>query len=598
MLSVSRIHTSRFIASAILCIYPFIGGYQALGAVRNDDALISVSTPVYARRGNILDRNGLPLSSCREVRSIGLLPSLFYSDNDVNRAISKLLSKAAEEGTAPDISAFPIDKKTLAVKDLSKRQSLLSAAGLENGVSDSDIIERLYDIFGIGDDLDNAFEVAAVRYLSLASGGERYTLFENAGGELCRTASALAQKAPFIYIETNYERYYPEYDGMTLCPHMIGLISAGDGIEGVFDRQLRGRNGRTVSGFEVLSGSIALKSRDVTPAENGKDITLTIDKDIQQSAQLLLADAINDGRCTAGSVVVCDTRSGDILALASAPFFDLNRAGEEYEALSLDDTAPLFDRSRFGLYRPGSAMKTITAYAALDDKKINRDTFLWCGRYFPLGDTTFSCLGYHGFEDVKSALRDSCNVFFYKCAGMLGGEKLAKYQSDFGLGSEVGIELDNAGGRVVTKESIEALGMVYGEGLVVQSAIGQSENAVTPLQMVQWAQIIANRGRLNTLGLLADRKRESRQVFENAEGFEAVTEGMVMAADNIWGEYSLKGLEHQAAIKTGTPENGHGYNSAVIGFYPADEPQVAFAVMLEDSESAYTLVKALLKDIR
>lgn len=591
-----RIKTICFICCAVMCVFPFVGGYEAYSAEMSDKALISVNIPISARRGNILDTNGRLIAYSEEVKSICLIPSLFYADEEVNDALSRLISIYIKAGGEFKFS-LPIDKKTGEFTDEHMRPLILSAAGLDEGTGGSEALERLYDIFGVDTGLKYAYEVLSVRFLAHVSGEDMFTLFEDAKGDVLEAAEALSANEPFVYVDTSFTRRYAEYDGMTLCPHLIGLISSGSGVEYEYSKSLAGRRGSIKEKYSILGSSKSQKAYELIPPTDGGNITLTIDKDIQLTVQKLLKGAIEDSLCSAGAICVCDCKNGDILAIASAPGFDLNEAGENYEKLAADKASPLFDRSLFGLYRPGSTMKTITAFAALNEGLIDKDTFLWCGRYYPLGDTTFSCLYYHGFEDVTTALRDSCNVFFYKCSQALGVERLSTYQQAFGLGRGLDIGLQNAAGRVVTKQSIEDLGIVWSEGLLVQSGIGQSENAVTPLQMAQWAQIVANKGQLNTLGIIKGRDLTTQKLLDNDKAFELIHEGMKMAAENIWGEYSLSGLKYKAAIKTGTPENGHGYNSAVIGFYPADDPQVAFSIMLEDSESAYTLVRGLLEAV-
>ncbi|MBR1383560.1 MAG: hypothetical protein IJ555_07110, partial [Ruminococcus sp.] len=135
----------------------------------------------------------------------------------------------------------------------------------------------------------------------------------------------------------------------------------------------------------------------------------------------------------------------------------------------------------------------------------------------------------------------------------------------------------------------------WSEGLLLQLAIGQSENAVTPIQMVQWAAMLANKGELIPVSVIKGKDYAPTKVYKNDAAFDEIKAGMIMAANNIWGEDSLASLPEKAAIKTGTPETGSGFDSTVIGFYPADDPEIAFSVVLEDSEQSKSLIKGIIE---
>ena len=565
-----------------MAVMPFAGLYTAASAEFDEGNIVTVSIPQYAPAGALLDRKGRTLSYDKESVSVYLLPQLFYSDEAVNSALDKLISA---DKTLAKRFALPVSKKGRQTRSDDELALMRTVTGLENGTPE-ELLERLYEVFRIKKSADNAYPTACIRYAAFLSGEEMFLLSDSPSKELAEQAQAFGE--PFVRAESSFIRKYKKTDGQTAAPHLLTEcekaldISGGEGYEKLTYRLYDGAyTQRESAGIEPTAGG---------------DIRLTLDRDLQLKAQSLIRQKTDEGKCTAGSVCVVSCKSGGILCAASAPDFDPNRLLKDYESLASDAGAPLFDRTFEGLYRPGSAMKTITAFAALDAKAIDGDTYLWCGRWFPLGDTTFSCLGYHGYESVQTALRDSCNVFFYKCSQLLGIDTLSAYQKAMGLGESVDIPLDNAAGRVVTPESVAELGIVWSEGLLLQSAIGQSETAVTPLQMAQWAQIIANGGSLKPLTLIAGQTYDKKRIVKNDYAFEQIKEGMELAAANIWGEASLSGLPEKAAIKTGTPETGRGYNSTVIGFYPADKPEIAFAVVLEDSESAYELVRPLLEE--
>ncbi len=583
-MSNARTKTLAFIAGTVMMTMPFAGLYTAASAERDEGNIVTVNIPLNAQSGALLDRKGRVLSYDKQSGVVCLLPQLFYSDEAVNSALSSLL--AADKSLAERF-ALPVSAEGEQTGSDEEMSLLRTVTGLEKG-SPAELLGRLYDVFGIKRKDDSAYEIACIRYAAFLCNEDMFTLSQSPSAALYERAQSIAQSEPFVIADSRYTRKYNKTDGQVAAPH---LLTECEGQLG-----LSGSEGYEKRSFRVYNGAYTERERSGIAPENGQDIRLTIDRDMQLAAQSLIKDKIAQGKCSAGSVCVVSCKTGGILCSASAPDFDPGRLSKDYEKLSQAQDTPLFDRTLMGLYRPGSAMKTITALAAIDTKAIDGDTYLWCGRWYPLGDTTFSCLYYHGYESVQTALRDSCNVFFYKCSQMLGIDTLSEYQRKMGLGKSADIPLENAAGRVVTKKSVNDLGIAWSEGLLLQSAIGQSETAVTPLQMAAWAQIIANGGALKPLTLIAGETKDRKRIIDNDYAFSQVRAGMELAADNIYGEASLSSLPRKAAIKTGTPETGHGYNSTVIGFYPTDKPEIAFAVVLEDSESAYELVRPLLEE--
>ena len=357
-------------------------------------------------------------------------------------------------------------------------------------------------------------------------------------------------------------RFFPE----DICPHLLGSVSSDGqpqgGAELAFDSLLAGENGYKSAGSSV-------------PVRHGQDVYLTIDADIQRAAEQMLKDAAEryakgvdyDTKApfsgSAGAAVVLDCRSGEVLACASWPTYSLNELARDYESLVTAEPSPLPDRALQGLYRPGSALKTVTAAAALSEGAINENTRFYCSSRLHLADTDFSCMKAHGYIDVKGALEVSCNIFFYKTALRLGID-----------------------------------------GLLIQSAIGQGETLCTPLQLAVTAMTIANKGVrysptvLRSVGY-RDGSRHSGETVETIPDgvvFDIITEGMVSSTKYTYGNFALSQLDKPTAIKTGSPQSPRGYDSTVIGFYPADKPEIAFAVVLEGGanakHSAYPLIKA------
>ncbi|MBR6101242.1 MAG: hypothetical protein IKP95_02345 [Ruminococcus sp.] len=377
-------------------------------------------------------------------------------------------------------------------------------------------------------------------------------------------------------------RSYPE----PLCPHLLGSLSADGsalgGIELAFDDTLRGVRGQ----------------------RQGEDIYLTIDAELQCTAESILRTAAkrySEGvdhdtaapYCgKAGAAVVIDCSDGEVLALASYPDHKLESFSEDYESLLNDESSPLLDRALQGLYRPGSTFKTVTAAAALIEGAVSPTTCFWCGSSVNIAGSRFSCMKQHGYTDISKALELSCNIYFYRAALRLGTEPLISYASLFGYGEAPALELPTLSGQTAAPDNTG----YWGDGQLIQAAIGQSTTLCTPLQMCLSAVMLANKGirpqprivrsignsippdaRLTPV-IAAELKADSV--------FELITDAMTASTAYTYGEYALSQLPSPCAIKTGTPQSPRGYDSAVIGFYPADKPEIAFAVMLEGGANA------------
>lgn len=400
-------------------------------------------------------------------------------------------------------------------------------------------------------------------------------------------------------------RHYPS----GLCAHAVGTLSAsGDaqsGVELAMDELLAGKDG--ISGGDDEHSAIA-----------GADVYLTIDSRIQQAAENILRTAAEnyaqgvdyDTKApysgSAGAVVVLDCRNGEVLAMASYPTFDPETFSRDYESLAAAKDSPLLDRASLGLYRPGSTMKTVTAVAALTEGSISGDTRFYCGSHLTVAGTGFSCMNSHGYLDVKQALSVSCNIFFYRTAQRLGIKGLLRYQSLFGFGEQPAFILPTLSGQLASPENTTP----WSDAQLVQAAIGQSSMTCTPLQMAICALTLADRGTRYSPSLILGVGTRSSvshvlpgkpvSAFRSRAAFSMTIEGMISSTRFTHGEFSLSQLDKPCAIKTGTPQSPRGYDSTVIGFYPADDPQIAFCVMLEGGANAkhtvYELVSAAVSE--
>lgn len=409
----------------------------------------------------------------------------------------------------------------------------------------------------------------------------------------------------------------------TLLPHALGFtgpitaeqwptarrrglamdaVIGQSGLEAAYDDLLRGQDGRVLvnTGFDgAVRRTVPL--REAAP---GATLVLTVDSALQKELQNALlfqievlhtTKAAGAGReCRAGAAVVVDVQTGGILAAASVPGFDLNRYRADYAALSADAAAPLLDRVCQGLYAPGSAFKPAVAAAALTAGIDPAATVNCTGRYGFYSGYQPGCLqyGHGGPVDLRTALEYSCNIFFYDVGRRLGVDVFSAMARQLGLATPTGVEITEAQGRL-TWSSDEN----YQAGLTLMAAIGQGNTAVTPLQLAAYAAALANFGQRPALHF-ADRAVNAatgETVWQYAPTFTTVPGG-----EGVFGPIR-DGMKRMArttrvlreapvacAAKTGSPQladtlpgGGHYVNSVLIGYAPADDPQIAMAVVLE-----------------
>ena len=375
-----------------------------------------------------------------------------------------------------------------------------------------------------------------------------------------------------------------------------------NGLEAAYDTLLRGRDGQLQInvGFDGVTREAVQTSAPVP----GCTLVLTLDADLQKTLQTALQNQMDTLRTTkgigagrevrAGAAVVVDVRTGGIWAAASLPDFDLSRYRSDYAALSADSTAPLLDRVCQGLYAPGSAFKPAVAAAALTAGIDPAATVNCTGKYFYYSNYHPGCLqyGHRGPVDLRTALEYSCNIFFYDTGRRLGVDTFSAMARQLGLANDTGVEITAAQGRLTWSTDTN-----YQDGLTLMAAIGQGNTAVTPLQLAQYAAALANYGRKPTLHF-ADRAVQPatgaavwqyEPAFTEIPGGEAVfgpiRDGMKRMAQTA---RALREAPVTVAAKTGSPQladtlpgGSHYVNSVLIGYAPADDPQIAMAVVLE-----------------
>ena len=393
-------------------------------------------------------------------------------------------------------------------------------------------------------------------------------------------------------------------------------ILGKQGIELWAEDYLRGTDGILGSQRSVgESAASVVESRDPVP---GDYLVLTIDSDLQKYVENSLAGAIKNiaatgseekgADCNAGAAVCIDVKTGDLLACASYPTYDMSRFDEDYSELVRDESKPMWNRAVSGTYSPGSTFKPLSAIAALQSGNLSVDEIIndeGVYRFYP--DYQPACWIWnryhltHGPVNVSQAIENSCNYFFYEVGRRMGIDTLASYASRFGLGEKTGIELyEETSGHMATpeykKKVVETVtdGSWFG-GDTLQAAIGQSYSIFTPVQLANYTATIANGGYRHKVNLIKSIHSSvdgsvvqefPPQVIDhidmNTSVLNAVKEGMRKVTDegsasNIFQDYPIP-----VGGKTGTAQLGNGSDNALfVAYAPFDDPQIAVAVVLE-----------------
>jgi penicillin-binding protein 2 len=371
------------------------------------------------------------------------------------------------------------------------------------------------------------------------------------------------------------------------------------GLEAAYERYLRGEKGYeliTVNAVGQMLGKYQGGEKDIAVRE-GDDLYLSLDAGLQAFAESLMADR-------RGAVVALDPSDGSVLTLVSKPDYDLSNFSsvtppEIWRALNNDENKPLFNRATLTRYPPGSTFKMVLAAAALEEGIIGTQWRVQCTGALRFGTRTFHDLHVHGSTNIVEAIQRSCNVFFYQLMLKTGFDFWSKYGRDFGFGSATGIDILEENPGLLPSE--EYFDRKYGkgkwsQGLLLNLSIGQGELGVSPVQMANYAAIIANKGyfrNLHTVLKIKNKKDnemtlapvESRKLEISDRVWDIIREGMYECVNKDGGTGSAARVQGVSVCgKTGTaqtppPRKDHAW---FIGFAPKDNPKIAICVLIEN----------------
>tara|TARA_B110000971_G_scaffold194019_1_gene207365 strand:- start:658 stop:2610 length:1953 start_codon:yes stop_codon:yes gene_type:complete len=435
--------------------------------------------------------------------------------------------------------------------------------------------------------------------------------------------------------------------------HVPGLKVGKIGLEKTYENQLLGTN--SVQRYEVNAYGKRVNQVDFIDGLKGDTIKLTIDTEIQKKCSELL-----EGK--AGSISVMDIYTGDIIAMQSSPSFDPNLflfgiSQDDWQLIRNNPLKPLINKTLSGLYSPGSTFKPMVALSALENKIISKDFKVNCTGKIELYGQTFHCWKEkgHGIVDLKSAMKQSCDTYFYEISRKLGVDRLRKTATKFGLGDKVlNNAYDNEKKGLVpnTNWKKNNLGKAWVLGETLITGIGQGYTQTTPLQLCLMTAQLANGGfkiypkivvdkndkTADEIKALIDKdsknsnskedghnllktltKDSHEKLFSNPENIKLVKEAMFASTNEVRGtSYSsrIEDPKYQFAGKTGTsqvkriskrdrelnlktfeiPYNDRDH-ALYVAFGPYKKPRYALSVVIEHGGSGSSTAAPIAKEL-
>ena len=620
--------------------------------------LTNTERVVTAARGNIYDRYGRTLVSNEETYNLKIDTDKLFANDDPNSVILELVHMVQGYGDeyTDDLPItmtppFEYDPDMTAIQ-----RTMLDAYYVRQEIDPNSTAVELMSYMRTRYNIDNSYSaeemriIAGVRYsinVRYAIPTGDYIFVEDASMKLI--SSIMENKLVGIEVERAYSRKYgteyaahilgytglmtqEEYEKYSLLNYSTDAMVGKDGVEYAFENYLHGKDGKVIE-TRNSAGTVLATVYEEEP-EPGNHVYLTIDSVLQEQTERILANGVSilkqniaqkraegtargdynvdlKDEITGAAAVVVNVKTGEPLAMASWPTYNVATILEDYQELLEAENAPLFNRTLMGTYAPGSTFKPCTAIAALTMGIVNTEDKIKCEGVY----TRYAAEGYapecwiwnstkdhltHPEENVTTAIRDSCNYYFYSIGNFLGVDDLGKFAANFGLGEYSGIELVEAKGNMSNQANhMDYAGTEWRIGDTLQAAIGQSDSVFTPIQMAEYCATVANSGTRYSASILKsirnydyseklyDREPTVMSTVESAEyNWAAVHEGMWQVLNDYINEKNVNvwvDCPWRVAGKTGTAQKGEGIqNDGIFMCYaPYKDPEVAIFVVVE-----------------
>ena len=600
---------------------------------------------VTAARGDIVDSSGRRIATSTTSYNVAL-NKLLMGDRDLDTMLQQIVELLRENGESwndtlligqPDAAGhYEFTDDDTSTSDQKQLADMKDTLGLQQYATADDVMEMLVEKNNLqGFSLEWQRVLAGIHYemdRQAFSNVNNFVMAENVSAAAVATIKEHSLQLPGVEIVETSARSYEQSDIIPAVLGRVGKITAEkwkvtdsdgnvtyplrdkgynmndilgiSGLESAYEDELRGKDG--VETITRNSDGVIVDTQLTTVPEPGHTVQLTIDSNFQRAVDKALAENIDminrvyntgDMKAAAAAAVVIDVKDGGVLAASNYPSFDQNLYATNYSEYSSDPGLPLFNRALQGLYTPGSTFKPAVAVAALDSGLINQYSTVYCnGVYNYFKDYHPRCTrhGHSGNIDVVTAIKWSCNIFFYDVGRRLTSDVYDAYAYKLGLGQRTGVEVSEATGRLTTMNDSN-----YTASLDVQAAIGQGNTVVTPIQLATYAATLANNGvryrthfvkailDTNTGEVLSETQPEVMDVIEGTGNtFELVREGMKQVPSTISGKISSYPIA--IACKTGTPQRSETYapgkhylNAMMVAYLPADDPEIAIGISIE-----------------
>ena len=596
------------------------------------DAAYVRTVTIPSTRGEIYDRNGVKLVSNRTSYNV-IFDKAYIDNSELNEVILNMTTLLTQTGEKW-IDGLEISKVQpfTFTSDGASVAYLKTFLGLQPHASAENCMDWLIDLYGLEKySPEQARIIAGVRYKMSYEGYSLTSPYTFAKDISYNTALIVEENNALygnVYIEEAAVREYIEGDLASSILGVTGAMSSEKyqqykelgyklndtigqfGIEALLETELKGTAGTRE--ITIDSAGNILSIEDVVEPVAGNSVYLTIDSKLQRVTQDSLAETIEAIRKKAktygyeaegGAAVVVSVKTGDVLAAANYPTYDLSQYYSNYSEYASDPLFPLYNRAFNGLYAPGSCFKPVTAVATLTAGLVESKDYIYCGQvYTHFTDYQPTCMYHHGNINLSHALSVSCNVYFFEAGLRAGIERLVQFATQFGLGQSTGLELPESKGRMASPETRTALGGEWQAGDILQASIGQSDSQFSPLQLAMYTATLANNGERMSASIIqkltsydgnTTEYETMHLVASNVDAdesvFKAIRDGMVEASTTGTARAQFAYYPVKVASKTGTPENGDGTCDAVfIAYAPADDPEIAVAVVIENGYQGYT----------
>ncbi len=612
------------------------------------------NSPIYSARGEILDRNGEKLITNTTSFVISLQKNKLATETQ-NDIVLKLINLFEQYNVEykNNLPISIIDGSYIFSENSDSMFSFIEKKQSSAKTPD-EVVDFFIERYNISRELTDQeiLNIASVRYQmeqDLFSSVTDYIFAENASQEIVSTI--LENEAEFFGVSVDlkpvreYSTAYAahilgrtgkiqsdEVDYYRDLGYKLNAIVGIDGLEEYLEPYIRATDG--VKPQELFVDGELVVSGEEIPAIPGNNAVLTLDLDLQKVAEESLARTITEIKekpgatsktgldARGGAAVVLDVNTGEVLAIASYPTYNLSTFNQDFATLNTDPLTPMVNRATYGTYAPGSTYKMVTTIAGLEEAVVSTSTRLVCNGPYTYYSPSYTpaCWiynyygGSHGSLEVTEALKVSCNCYYYEVGRLLGGQAQEDYAKMLGLGQKTGIETGESSRTIVAgPTSREIMGGIWQPGDSLQSAIGQSDHLYTPVQLANYVATIANGGTLNEVHLLKSIESfdYSETIMENnpepineldisEETLDAVFEGMNNVVSEVGGSaaYLFYDYPIEIAAKTGTAESyGNTVNGVFVSFAPFDEPEIAVCIVGEGVGSSSSLLGTVVRDI-